>query len=848
MTDRTVPERWIRVVEERRDAVALATPDTTLTFAELDAAARRWVAELTRPRPASSCPAAVLVDAGAESFAAIVGVLLSGRPLVVLDPALPEDRRERILSLSGAEILPSAPTAGTPAPELPRPKPRDPAILVFTSGSTGAPKGVVHTHLNWINQAEEARLAFGLSPADRVGMLLPASFGAGLDVVVMALLNGAGLYYWDPRTAGLDGLAAWLSRHDVTTAHCTPSFLRSFVAHLDRAGTDGPALAGLRLVTTCGEPIHGNDVRALRPHLSSDAVFSSWSGSSETGHLAFNPYPPERPLPAGVVPVGCPAANKSVTVVAADGSPVAPGEDGEVVVTSRFIATGYLGDVPGTLARFVAAPGGARSYRMGDLGRFDEDGSLHLLGRRDDSVKIRGYLVEPAEVEAALRSLEWVVDAAVLADRSGTEPRLVGYAGVDPSGWSPSTSEVRHALRATLPAWMIPRDIVVLAELPRTERGKVDRRNLPAPPPRPPRERLRGATEAKIGELWCRILSLPEVGSNEDFTELGGDSLAAVTMLREVGDEFLIELTSAQLAEAPTIAQLAAIVDDAVARRPRAATGSLVPLRREGARTPMFLVAGGGAPAASLLHLVHNLPDDVPVYGLQAHGLENRGLADRSVRANARRFVRLVRSVRPHGPYRLGGHSLGGLIALEMAALLERDGERVDVVFALDTLLVPELVARLTGDRPAGRRARGVVLPARTRAEAPELTKPLFEWIQGAVVLQALMLTAGLVRLPPSVQWTVFFELGSRFVRHHRPTPWSGTAVLIRARDNTDPEEAWQRLAPGDLRQHTVSGDHWSMVRQSHVAETAAVMTSYLAELDGLIPEPGTNPGTGGTP
>lgn len=830
MIERTIRDCWARVAAEHAESVALATPDATLTFAELDVAARGRAAELVST---GSGPAAVVVDATAETFVTLIGVLVSGRPLVVLDPALPDERRDLILSLSGAEIVSTTTNFAGVDVELPGLRPQDPAIYVFTSGSTGAPKGVVHSQQNWISQAEEARIALGFSPADRVGMLLPASFGAGLDVVVMSLLNGAGLYYWDARVAGLDGLAAWLTHHSVTTAHCTPSFLRTFVAHLDRESTGSPALSTLRLVTTCGEPVHGDDVRALRPHLAPEAMFSSWSGSSETGHLAFNPFPPERALPDGVVPVGRPAANKSVTVVDEGDVPVGPGEDGEVVVTSRFLATGYLGDVSTTLSKFVAAPGGTRSYRMGDLGRFDADGSLHLLGRRDDSVKIRGYLVEPAEVEAALRSLEWVVDAAVVADRSGTEPHLIGYAGIDASAWSPSPAEIRNALGERLPGWMIPREIVVLAELPRTERGKVDRRNLPAPPPRPPRERLRGATEAKLGQIWCRVLSLPEVGSNEDFTELGGDSLAAVTMLQDVNDAFLVDLSSVEFAQAPTIARLAALVDDAATRRRAVSTGSLVPLRPSGSRVPLFLVAGGGAPAASLMQVVRVLPEDIPVYGLQAHGLENRGRADRSVRANAKRFVRAIRSMRPHGPYRLGGHSIGGLIALEMASLLEADGATVEVVFALDALLEPPIVAHLTGTRRERTRTRVTALPARTTSDTPELAKPPLERAQAAVVLQTLMLTAGLVRLPTSAQWTVFWELSSRFVRKHKPTPWGGHVVLLRARDNTDPESVWRLLAPGRLEIRSVPGDHHSMIRQAHVGETAAAIEHTLAELDG---------------
>lgn len=796
----TTAEQWLQVAAERGEVVAVRTPDESITFAELgrrSAERGRAVAAFVDP----GRPVAIETESDVDSVVALLAVLSSGRPVIALDPFLPEERRAHILTLAGAapltpEQLMDLPASDTPAPDA---HPDDPAVVIFTSGSTGRPKGVVHGQRSWVNQARDGHEFLGLQPGDRAAILLPLSFGAGLDALLMPLLNGAGVLLWDVRRRTTSGLLDWLVEQEATTVHCTPSLLRSWLAD---SGPDGP-LSTTRLLTTCGEPVHAADVAALRETLLPAGDFCSWSGSSEVGNLAFNRFPPDRELPDGVIPVGVPATDKQVLIVDADGAEMPAGEPGEVVVESTHLSLGYFGEPAVT---------GRKRLHTGDLGRLDDDGTLHLLGRRDDAVKVRGYLVEPVEVEAALRNLPWTVDAVVTGDPAAG--RLTAHVAVDADKWAPSPAEIRTALGASLAPWMIPRDVVIVSELPRTERGKVDRAALPPPAARDP-EPVRGPTESALLHIWCDVLGLDSIGRNEDFVSLGGDSLAAATMLGELRDRWLVDIPSAEFAADPTIAGLGARLDDGHRRRRSAATGALTRLR-DGVGTPLFLAAGAGSPAASLLPLVAELGGTEPVYGLQAHGLERRGRADRSVTAAARRAVRDIVSVQPHGPYRLAGYSFGGFVILEAATMLREAGARVEQVVLVDALFEPEMTV--------GRAA----LPDRSGTAEEQAEKSGLGEMWNAIAMRSLVATAGLWRLPTTLQWTVFWDLGRKLLRKHRPIPYAGAVTLVAAADNPDSPREWARVATGEFTAQRVTGDHHSMMRVPHVRATAEAMRRAL--------------------
>ncbi|MBM9468982.1 non-ribosomal peptide synthetase, partial [Nakamurella leprariae] len=599
-------DRLDAVTAARPDAEAVTSPGESWTYAEVTATARRWARALRghlADEPADR-PVALAVEPTASAVVALLAVILSGRPVVPVDPMLPVERAALIRELSGgvpmdvAEVRQLGETDGAPEADLPTAGIDDPAVIFFTSGSTGRPKGLVHSHGAWLNQAYETRLALDLTPDDRLSLILPVSFGAGLDVLFMGLLNGATVCVYDPRVLGVGGLHAWLQEQRVTTVHGTPALLRAVLDHLP----DGAPMKGVRLVTSCGEAIHSSQVEAIRARLDPGGRFTGVSGASEIGNLAFHRLDPDRPVPVGLLPVGRPAANKTIEVVDEAGVPVVVGATGEVAITSRFLARGYFGDPEQTAARFVRHPDGTTTYRGGDLGRWDADGVLHLLGRADAAVKVGGYLVEPAEVEAALLAFPEIREAVVSAVRptdavDGARTRLLAHVVPVETNQPVTPASVRRALRDRLPSWMVPAEVVMVPALPRNERGKIDRRALPTPPAPAAVDPAPG-TETVIAAVWAQVLGLDRVGATDDFWALGGDSLAVEEMLAGVGTATGVGITTADAAATATVRELAALVDtragaaarvrtDVAGRLGRVAQAARAPRRpRRGAPSP----------------------------------------------------------------------------------------------------------------------------------------------------------------------------------------------------------------------------------------------------------------------
>lgn len=823
-TTGSVRDRFTQVASSFPDATAVVCGEERVSYGTLHVR----VSERARALAAhvDSRPVALDADSDIDYLTAFLAVIFAGLPVVPLDSRLPEERRADICRRSGAvRLSPRELSALPPSPttELPQIAPADCAVLLFTSGSTGTPKAVRQGHRLWLNQAREFRDRLGIGHGDRVGMPLPVGFGGGIDIVLSALLGGAELHMIDPRGSGIDALPGWLSATDPTTLHATPSLLRAVL----RVCEDD-ALRALRLVTTCGEPIHGRDVRALRERLGPAAVYVNLYGSSETGNLAFEEFGPDRAIPDRILAAGTIAADKTVRLLGTDGTPVPPGDVGTLVVESPWLAEGYFTGPDGALAgdpdAFGVTDDGTRFFRTGDLGRFDDDGRLHLVGRRDDAVKVGGYLVEPDEVSSALRTLPGVDDAVVTAHRVGTTATLVGYVSVTRDRRAPSPADLRRELRALLPSWMVPPHVVLLPELPRNERGKVDRGALPPPPERPAHIPPNPGTESVLAAIWSEILGVTPIGRDDDFVSLGGDSLQTQQMLTRVAEQFALPASSATLAHHPTLWRFARHLD--TLGRPDSSDGRsaqssvLVPLQTGGTRPPVFAFAGAGSTALALLPLARELGPDQPVYGLQARGLERRGLPDWTIRSAARRYLRHIRRVQPTGPYFFVGHSLGGVIAMEVARMLERRGSIVDAVVCLDTILD----GPLTAGGPELPRDTAAATTAATAAADPG-SAPARRALWRT---RAMLLTAGLWRYPAETQWTLFHDLGRRVALLHRFSPWHGPVDIVMAEDNPDDPRWWWMLAPGVTAVHRVAGDHVGMLRPPHVAATAAHVRAAL--------------------
>ncbi|WP_147263157.1 alpha/beta fold hydrolase [Geodermatophilus sp. TF02-6] len=845
----TIAPAFAAVVAERGGATAISAPGVALSYRELGAraaAGARRLADLVPPGAASDAPVAVLATPAPDLVVAMVAVVLTGRPLVVLDAQLPAGRLQQIQDMAGAVlcvvegrlaeraaevrgfaahadldavVAPAAPDDGAPVPAH-AVQPGSAATIVFTSGSTGRPKGVVHSHGMIVTEAAISARHMGLAAGQRLALVLPPSFSLGEHAVFGALLSGASLHVYDPRDRGLRGLPAWLREERVSVLSLTPSLLRALSGNM----SPGRPLEDLRLAVTAGEALQGRDVQAARERLGAVTVVNHL-GSSETGQLTFGPLTPTDPVPQGVVPAGRVVPEKEVRVLGEDGLPVGTGEVGTLQALGVHLGCYLEGRSDGPFGR---ADDGRSTFRMGDRGRLDESGVLYQLGRTDDAVKVNGYLVEPAEVEAALRTLEGVADAAVVAvdDGAATGTVLVGYVAPSAEQRTPSPARLRRGLAALLPSWMVPAELVMLPELPRNERGKVDRAALPAPTrleSAPPQ----GHWERVVAGLFESVLHRAGVGRDETFTALGGDSLGVEELLTRLAEDHGVVLTSAHVAERPTVRELAALVaqqassaDGGARTAPRRRHGSVVVLRETGSQPPVLCFAGAGAGGQVFLPLAEALGDDQPVYAFQPHGLEDWTVPDLTIGMATRRHLRRLREIQPHGPYRLVGHSMGGLVALQVARRLAEVGEQVASVTLVDTVLPQGLVDRAWCPAAAGGGGRPAVapLPGDDRYGPPPTRRELWR-------RRALAALAG--ALPPSAARTEgLLELGVRISLVHRPEPYDGRVTVYVSHLNDASLVVWRQLLTGQVTLVTLEGEHNSLLRPPFVYEIARSMAT----------------------
>ena len=359
-----------------------------------------------------------------------------------------------------------------------------------------------------------------------------------------------------------------------------------------------------------------------------------------------------------------------------------------MAIKSRYLSPGYWGKPDLTEAAYISNPewGDKRIYLTGDLGSMSPDGCLVHMGRKDFQVKIRGNRVEIPEIEAALYNLETTKEAAVLADEDGEgERRLVAYVvpNVDPV---PSVATVRHGLAETLPGYMIPSVFVFLESLPRLPNRKIDRLALPAPNgQRPQSEETfiapRDDLEIRIAKIWEKTLKVTPVGVRDNFFDLGGDSLQAISLALEIEQAIGRKLPLAVLCEAPTIERLAGRFRE---NGWVPSWSSLVPLQPEGAKPPLFCVHGVGGYVLFYSDLARRLKPHQPFYGLQSVGLDGEHPPFTRVEDMAAHYISELRAIQPQGPYFLGGFCLGIYVAVEMAQQLRDQGQKVSLVVAFD--------------------------------------------------------------------------------------------------------------------------------------------------------------------
>jgi len=577
----TLPGRVARLAERHPTRPAVETDRRTLTYSALSRHAAGVAAFLRRRRAVGPEAVAVLMDDTAAAIWSALGVLAAGKICVPLDPALPRARTAFILQDSGATVVltdaagaAAVRDAGHPAVVVDEIAEEDPAAvgdastgqdiayLLYTSGSTGQPKGVVRTHSSQLHFEMNYARSLHICAEDRAALLRSASVSGGVRDTYAALLNGAALCVPDLARDGIAALPAWLREREITFAFFAAPLFRLFVEQLPGAAP----LPRLRAVRLGSDTVQKSDVERYQRHLGASCVLVTGFSSSETGTVCKFFVDGRTAIDTPTVPVGYPVHDVRVFLLGPDGREVERGEVGEIAVQSPSLAEGYWRRPHLTAAAFRPGPGsGERVYLTGSLGRQLADGCLEHLGRKDFHARIRGHGVELAEVERALVDLAHVRDAAVIAQPGPSgDTRLVAYVVPTP-GSELLVSALRAALARSLPDYMIPAEFVPLSALPLTPTNKVDRSALPrAGRTRPlidaPFVSPRTPIETTLARLWAEVLGLDRVGMHDPFFELGGDSLLAARVVSRAVDALGVDVPVAQLLDAHTVAAMALVV------------------------------------------------------------------------------------------------------------------------------------------------------------------------------------------------------------------------------------------------------------------------------------------------
>jgi amino acid adenylation domain-containing protein len=727
------------------------------------------------------------------------------------------------------------------------------AYILYTSGSTGRPKGVVQNHRNVLHYIRVYTNNLHLNVADRLTLFSSYCFDASVMDIYGALLNGATLYPVDIREEGLADLAEYLIAEGITVYHSTPTVYRYFLNAL--TADEKLEFPDLRLVVLGGEKVSRGDVESYQRHFTDNCLFVNGLGPTEATVSLQNFINKQTKISGDSVPVGFPVTDTEVLLLNKAGKPAAV--SGEIAIKSAHVALGYWRNDEATAAAFgckpFAGPRTPRVYRTGDMGRRLPDGSIRFEGRKDFQIKIRGFRVELGEIESAISAYPEVREAVVVAheNRAG-DKRLVGY--IVPQRQSASiAAELREFLQKKLPEYMVPSAFVMLEALPLTPSGKLNRRALPAPQDLnaqrqnndPGAANCRSPLEHTLANIWSEVLDVQTIGVNDNFFELGGHSLLAVRLFAQIKKRLGKRLPLATLFQAPTVAQLAAVIR----KDWTPAWSSLVPINPVGSGQPsetgqpFFCVHALGGNVLEYYDLARHLGQEQPFYGLQSRGLDEKLSPHTRVEDMAAHYIKELREVQPEGPYFIGGRSLGGMVAFEMAHQLQAQGQTIGLLALLDTY--PSGYAKLFRNE-ATLRAASLRAFKRTKAHVVNL--------RSLSVNEGVAYLIKKARFAPrklkSQVWRRIYgsyqrlgrplpqtfrdvkEYNSLAVREYTPHVYDGKVTLFWAsadlRTSIDLVEGWRALAVGGFEVHEIPGTHLDMVKEPHVQHLAEKLSACL--------------------
>ncbi len=850
-------------VERSPQATAVVFENDQLSYEQLNQQANQLAHHLRTLGVKSEVLVGIYLERSLEMVVGLLGILKAGGAYLPLDPAYPSERLTYILKDSRISAIVTTQQLVSSLPDgithivcldsdwhvisennrenlVCNTTPDNLIYTIYTSGSTGQPKGVMITHAGICNQITWRQTTFRLTPADKVLQNISLSFDPSVWQIFWPLCWGAQLIMARPG-GNLDSryLVELILQQQITVMALVPSMLRVLLEEKQIENCQS-----LRHITCGGEALPVELIERFFTKLNLDDVLYNCYGPTEAS-IDATFWKCHRNSNYLIAPIGCAIANTQIYILNENLEPVAIGQLGELHIGGAGLARGYLNRPHLTNEKFIPNPLSnepkARLYKTGDLARYLDNGNIEFLGRLDNQVKVRGFRIELAEVEAILAQHPGIQQTVVIAreDNPGDQ-RLIAYI-VPKKEQTPTFTELREFLKQKLPYYMLPNSLVVLDALPLTPNGKVDSRALRVSNQNiqpsnkifvPPRNEL----ELRLTKIWEKVLGIQPMSIKNNFFDMGGHSLLAVRLFAEIEKTFGKNLPLVTLLQAPTIEELANILRQPEWVKP---WSSLVPIQPNGSKPPFFLVHAVGGNILSYCDLARHLGLNQPVYGLQAQGLDGKTAPHTRIEDMAAQYIKEIRTIQPNGPYFLGGASFGGTVVFEMAQQLYAQGEKVALLSLFDSAglnnlpttffdLISGHVNNLAQLKP---QEQLVYIWQRLKWQiCKRIAKPIH---------QLSLISGNVERSPQTLHNLSVLEANIHASKNYVPQVYPSHITLFRAKLRSsryyfDPQGGWGGLASQGIEIHEIPGDHNSILIEPHVQVLAEKLKACLDRVQSL--------------
>lgn len=880
--DRCIHDFFLDQVAAGPDRPAVVFGEMTISYGELDQLTHDLAIYLQSLGIKPDSIVALCTERSTEMMTGIMGIVRAGGAYMPIDPEYPDDRvsymladsetsvvltqakfKDRMRSLVGPGTTIISMDDGWPdvhrfAHELvvsgarlsSDVTSRNVAYVIYTSGSTGKPKGVLVEHRALVNRLHWMQKSYGLGSADVVVQKTPYCFDVSVWEFFWTPMTGASLVFAVPNGhSDVQYLENLINKVGVTTLHYVPSMLHTF---LDNAKGQCPSV---RLIFCSGEALDRNSVDRYRRTFPNASLHNLYGPTEAAIDVTFYDctkigYP--------FVPIGAPIDNTQIYIVDSDNNPQPVGVPGELHIAGDNLARGYLKRPELTAERFIANPfrPGTRMYKTGDLARWLDDGNIQYLGRIDDQVKIGGVRIETGEIETYLNRHPAISESVVLARGPDGYKQLIAFYRVHDSIKEDvaklAHKELRAYLLEALPEYMIPAAFVSIAAIPVTSNGKADRRALQqidvglessqeyvAP---------RNNTEQKLVEIWAHVfkekgfvMEKARIGVNDNFFELGGNSLLATQLLYRIRSQLGVDLPVRALFDQVTISQLADLIigigrgatSESTHDVPVLSSDLVVTIESGGNAPSIIALPGVGGNVLSFRELSKELGMQQPFYALQAVGLDGRARPPESVEETALANIAAIMEIQPHGPYRLLGHSYGGVVAYEMALRLLERGEDVEYLALLDAVTPSVFNAIYSSDEFEDMRQLCVGL-AEQQGKRFDFSSEALRVMPVNQLLEALAkLGIAMEREQYDIVSGVFKANRDSYQRYQPPLLPRDIDVLLFRAVQTLPDlkgcpqdYGWGAVLNRSPRIHDLDGDHDSILRGRPVVALAQILAS----------------------